>query len=51
MIETLSQFYLAENYHQDYYANHPDQSYSRMVISPKLQHLRQKYAEKLKQVK
>ena len=49
-IEPLSHFYKAENYHQDYYANHPDQSYCRLIISPKLQHLRQKYAAKLKGV-
>jgi peptide-methionine (S)-S-oxide reductase len=48
VIEALSHFYRAENYHQDYYANHPDQIYCRLIISPKLQHLRQKYAEKLK---
>ena len=50
VIEPLSHFYQAENVHQDYYANHSDQSYCRLVISPKLQHLRQKYAEKLKPV-
>ncbi len=48
VIEKLGHFYPAENYHRDYYANHPDQPYCRLIISPKLQHLRQKYAEKLK---
>jgi peptide-methionine (S)-S-oxide reductase len=48
VIAPLSHFYPAENYHQDYYANHSDQAYCRVVISPKLQHLRQKYTEKLK---
>ena len=47
VIESLNHFYRAENYHQDYYANHSDQSYCRLVISPKLQHLRQKFAAKL----
>ncbi len=50
VIEPLSHLYQAEKSHQDYYANHSDQSYCRLVISPKLQHLRQKYAEKLKPV-
>ena len=49
-IEPLSHFYRAEKSHQDYYANNPDQSYCRLIISPKLQHLRQKYAAKLKPV-
>ena len=50
VIEPLNYFYPAENYHQDYYANHSEQLYCRLVISPKLQHLRQKYAEKLKPI-
>ena len=50
VIEPLSHFYRAEKSHQDYYANHSDQSYCRLIISPKLQHLRQKYAAKLKPV-
>jgi peptide-methionine (S)-S-oxide reductase len=50
VIEPLSHFYPAENYHRDYYASHPDQTYCRLVISPKLIHLRQKYADKLKTI-
>jgi peptide-methionine (S)-S-oxide reductase len=50
VIEPLSHFYPAENYHRDYYANHPDQIYCRLIISPKLQHLRQQYADKLKPI-
>jgi len=50
VIEPLNHFYQAENYHQDYYDSHPDQPYCRLIISPKLQHLRQKYAAKLKPV-
>lgn len=29
-------FYPAENYHQNYYANHPEQAYCAYVIAPKL---------------
>lgn len=50
VIEPLSHFYPAENYHLDYYANYPDQTYCRLVISPKLLHLCQKYADKLKPI-
>ena len=50
VIAPLSHFYPAENYHRDYYANHPDQTYCRLVISPKLLHLRQKYTDKLKPI-
>ena len=34
-------FYKAEDYHQEYYDNNPDQGYSRMVIAPKLEKLEQ----------
>jgi peptide methionine sulfoxide reductase msrA/msrB len=34
------EFYEAEAYHQDYYANHPDGAYSRRVIAPKLKKVR-----------
>lgn len=34
-------FYQAEDYHQDYYANNPDQSYCNFVIPPKLAKLKQ----------
>jgi peptide-methionine (S)-S-oxide reductase len=48
MIEPLAHFYPAEEYHRDYYALHQSQPYCRLVISPKLQHLRQQYQQKLK---
>lgn len=34
-------FYPAEDYHQDYYANNPTQSYCNFVIPPKLAKLKQ----------
>jgi peptide-methionine (S)-S-oxide reductase len=30
------EFYKAEDYHQDYYANNPNQAYCQVVIAPKL---------------
>jgi len=41
-------FYRAEDYHQEYYRNNPDQPYCQMVISPKVAKFRQKYLAKLK---
>lgn len=36
-------FHVAEPYHQDYFANHPDQGYCRVVIAPKVAKVRQHY--------
>lgn len=41
-------FYKAEDYHQEYFAQNPDQPYCRMVIAPKVAKFRQHYQEKLK---
>jgi peptide-methionine (S)-S-oxide reductase len=41
-------FYKAEDYHQEYFANNPDQPYCRMVIAPKVAKFRNHYREKLK---
>jgi peptide-methionine (S)-S-oxide reductase len=38
-IEPLKNYYPAENYHQEYFLNHPDAPYCRFVISPKLKKL------------
>ena len=37
-------FYRAEAYHQDYYAQHADQPYCLLTISPKLTKFRSKFA-------
>lgn len=42
-------FWPAEDYHQDYLANHPFQSYCVAVVAPKAAKLRQKFAARLKQ--
>lgn len=42
------EFYVAEDYHQDYYRNNTYQPYCQVVISPKLAKFRRKYAEQLK---
>ncbi|MGQ1889796.1 peptide-methionine (S)-S-oxide reductase MsrA [Thermophagus sp. OGC60D27] len=41
-------FYVAEDYHQDYYENNPSQSYCQVVINPKMKKFRERFKEKLK---
>jgi peptide-methionine (S)-S-oxide reductase len=38
-IQPLTHFYIAENYHQDYFRNHPNAPYCVFVIKPKLKKL------------
>jgi peptide-methionine (S)-S-oxide reductase len=47
-VEPAGKFFVAEDYHQEYFANNPAQPYCLMTIPPKLKKLRQKFAEKLK---
>ena len=46
-VSDLPEFFVAEPYHQDYYANNPDQGYCRAVIAPKVAKLRAHYLDKL----
>ena len=41
-------FYPAEDYHQEYFANNPNQPYCSAVIAPKVTKFRQRYADRLK---
>jgi peptide-methionine (S)-S-oxide reductase len=41
-IVPLEKFYVAENYHQDYYRLHPNQGYCSFVIRPKVKKLQDK---------
>jgi len=47
-ITELGVFYQAEDYHQNYFANNPNQGYCRVIIAPKVAKFRQKYLEQLK---
>ena len=47
-ITPLQKFYLGEDYHQDYFANNPNQSYCVYVVSPKVEKFRKEYKELLK---
>lgn len=44
----FTEFYEAENYHQEYFANNPNQPYCNIVIAPKVAKFRQKHLEMLK---
>jgi peptide-methionine (S)-S-oxide reductase len=50
-IEPLKEFYMAENYHQDYYNANPDQMYCRYVIRPKMEKFEKVFKDKLKKNK
>jgi peptide-methionine (S)-S-oxide reductase len=47
-IEPASTFYVAEDYHQDYFVNNPNQPYCAYVVAPKVKKIREKYAQRLK---
>ncbi|MBI3659151.1 peptide-methionine (S)-S-oxide reductase MsrA [Candidatus Acetothermia bacterium] len=47
-IAPFANFYAAEDYHQNYYEENPQQPYCRVVIDPKVTKFRQKFKELLK---
>ena len=47
-VTPLETFYVAEDYHQDYYVNNHDQPYCQVVIAPKLAKARVKFQAKLR---
>jgi peptide-methionine (S)-S-oxide reductase len=47
-LEPLEAFYAAEDYHQDYAARNPHQPYIAYVARPKVEKLRQNFADRLK---
>jgi peptide-methionine (S)-S-oxide reductase len=47
-ISAFTKFYPAEDYHQDYYANNPNQGYCAFVIAPKLEKFEKVFKDKLK---
>jgi len=48
-IAPFTKFYPAEKYHQDYYAQNPEQRYCQYVIRPKVEKFRQEFSEMLKE--
>lgn len=47
-VALFKKFYKAEEYHQNYYENNPDQAYCRLVVKPKVDKFRKAFSEKLK---
>jgi peptide-methionine (S)-S-oxide reductase len=47
-IVAFTNFYKAENYHQNYYNTHKDQAYCSLVIEPKIQKLLKEFKDELK---
>jgi peptide-methionine (S)-S-oxide reductase len=47
-LEPASEFYPAEDYHQQYFENHPAQPYCAFVVAPKVQKFRKKFVQRLK---
>jgi len=47
-VERLDQFYVAEDYHQEYFARNPYQPYCTAVVAPKVSKFRKHFLELLK---
>jgi peptide-methionine (S)-S-oxide reductase len=47
-VTPFDKFYIAEDYHQEYYASNPNQPYCRVVIEPKVVKFRKHYMDRLK---
>jgi len=47
-VEPAQTFWPAEDYHQNYYANNPNQPYCMFAVAPKVKKVRQKFASRVK---
>lgn len=47
-LEKMTDFYIAEDYHQEYFANNPNQPYCAAVVAPKVAKFRKRYVQMLK---
>jgi peptide-methionine (S)-S-oxide reductase len=47
-VSPAPKFYVAEDYHQNYYARNKEKSYCSYVITPKVEKVRKQYSAKLK---
>lgn len=47
-VTEFTAFYPAEDYHQEYFANNPNQPYCAAVVAPKVAKFRQKFVNRLK---
>lgn len=47
-LSAINNYFQAEDYHQDYFTNNPENQYCNMVVAPKLAKFKQKFASRLK---
>ena len=47
-LEPAAKFFVAEDYHQEYFANNGGQPYCQLVVAPKVKKFEQKFAKKMK---
>ena len=47
-VEPAKKFFIAEDYHQEYYENNSYQPYCQFVVAPKVKKFQQKFAAKMK---
>ena len=47
-VRPLANYSTAEDYHQDYFLNHPDQGYCAFVVGPKVEKFQKTFASRLK---
>jgi peptide-methionine (S)-S-oxide reductase len=47
-VEPATKFFVAEDYHQEYFTNNSYQPYCQFVVSPKVKKFEKKFAERLK---
>ncbi len=47
-VKPFDKFYIAENYHQEYFANNPNQPYCAAIVAPKVAKFRKKFVDRLK---
>ena len=47
-VKPFDKFFIAEDYHQEYFANNPNQPYCAAVVAPKVAKFRQKFVNRLK---
>jgi peptide-methionine (S)-S-oxide reductase len=47
-VRPAEKFYVAEDYHQEYFANNPNQPYCSYIVAPKVRKFREKFRQKVR---
>jgi peptide-methionine (S)-S-oxide reductase len=47
-VEPAAKFFMAEDYHQEYYENNSSQPYCQFVVAPKVEKFQEKFPQKMK---